>query len=70
MLYLPPYFPDFNPIELAFSQLKTWLRSAQARTHEALEQSLRDVIAWITKLDFGLLAAKTNPAEQGALRFG
>ncbi|WP_438831803.1 transposase [Hymenobacter coccineus] len=30
--YLPPYSPDFNFIELAFSKLKTWLRTAQART--------------------------------------
>lgn len=28
LLYLPPYSPDFNPIELAFSKLKTWLRTA------------------------------------------
>jgi transposase len=39
LLYLPPYSPDFNPIELAFSKLKTWLRTAQARTREALKQS-------------------------------
>ena len=37
LLYLPPYLPDFNPIELAFSKPKTWLRTAQARTREALE---------------------------------
>ena len=36
LLYLPPYSPDFNPIELAFSKLKTWLRTAQARTREAV----------------------------------
>lgn len=40
-LYLPPYSPDFNPIELAFSKLKTWLRTAQARTRDALEEALR-----------------------------
>ena len=34
-LYLPPYSPDFNPIERAFSKLKTWLRTAQARTRES-----------------------------------
>ena len=39
--YLPPYSPDFNPLELAFSKLKTWLRTAQARTREALEAALR-----------------------------
>ena len=28
LLYLPPHSPNFNPIELAFSKLKTWLRTA------------------------------------------
>ncbi len=32
LLYLPPYSPDFNPIELAFSKLKALLRKAAART--------------------------------------
>ena len=32
LLYLPPYSPDFMPIELAFSKLKTHLRTAVART--------------------------------------
>jgi transposase len=44
LLYLPPYSPDFNPIELAFSKLKAILRKAAARTiHElwdAIAQSL------------------------------
>ena len=37
--YLPPYSPDFNPIELAFSKLKTWLRTAKARTRDLLEEA-------------------------------
>ena len=32
LLYLPPYSPDFNPIEMAFSKLKAILRQAAART--------------------------------------
>lgn len=32
MLFLPPYSPDFNPIENAFSKLKSILRKAAART--------------------------------------
>lgn len=32
LLYLPPYSPDFNPIEMAFSKLKAFLRKAAART--------------------------------------
>jgi transposase len=36
LLYLPPYSPDLNPIEQVFAKLKTLLRSAAARTREAL----------------------------------
>jgi transposase len=38
--YLPPYSPDFNPIEQVFSQLKARLRAAASRTHETLVTSL------------------------------
>jgi transposase len=38
--YLPPYSPDLNPIELAFSKLKTHLRQAAARDLEALHSAL------------------------------
>jgi transposase len=51
LLYLPPYSPDFNPIELAFSKLKTWLRTAQARTREALESVIQAATDWITGHD-------------------
>ncbi len=36
LLYLPPYSPDFNPIENAFAKLKALLRQAAARTVEEL----------------------------------
>ena len=36
VLYLPPYSPDLNPIEQAFSKVKGLLRRAEARTREAL----------------------------------
>ncbi|MGI4834937.1 MAG: IS630 family transposase [Janthinobacterium lividum] len=51
LLYLPPYAPDFNPIELALSKLKTWLRTAQARTREALEATIQVAIEWINQQD-------------------
>ncbi|WP_343072344.1 IS630 family transposase [Roseibium litorale] len=35
-LFLPPYSPDLNPIELAFSKLKALIRKAAARTYEDL----------------------------------
>ena len=36
LIYLPPYSPDLNPIEMAFSKLKTLIRKAAARTYQAL----------------------------------
>ena len=32
--FLPPYSPDFNPIEMAFAKLKAFLRAARPRTYE------------------------------------
>ena len=49
--YLPPYSPDFNPIELAFSKLKNWPRTAQARAREALETAIQAASEWISPQD-------------------
>ena len=38
-LFLPPYSPDLNPIEMAFAKLKAHLRKAGARTFEDLIQA-------------------------------
>lgn len=48
LLYLPPYSPDFNPIEQAWSKLKQRLRGAKARTAEALEQAVAEALEAIT----------------------
>jgi transposase len=48
VLYLPPYSPDLNPIEKAWSKLKQILRSAKARTKEALEIAIAEAIRMIT----------------------
>lgn len=40
LVYLPPYSPDFNPIELAFAKLKSLLRREAARTVDALETTI------------------------------
>ena len=37
LLYLPVYLPDFNPIELAFSTIKAWLRTNRDRVNQELE---------------------------------
>ena len=40
LLYLPPYSPDYNPIEEAFSKIKGFLREVGARTREALVEAV------------------------------
>ena len=49
--HLPPYSPDLNPIEQAWSKLKTRLRAAGARSHKALEDALGPALATITAQD-------------------
>ena len=48
LIYLPPYSPDFNPIEQAWSKVKQILRSLKARTAEALEAAVAEALAAIT----------------------
>ena len=43
LIFLPPYSPDLNPIEMAFSKLKTLIRKAAARTYEALWKQVGEV---------------------------
>jgi transposase len=48
LLYLPPYSPDFNPIEQAWSKVKQILRSLKARTADTLESAVAEALAAIT----------------------
>jgi len=48
VLYLPPYSPDLNPIEKAWSKLKQLLRSAKARSRDELENAIVEAIRLIT----------------------
>jgi transposase len=50
-VYLPPYSPDFNPIEQAFSKLKASLRRAEARTREALIEAMGAALSTISAQD-------------------
>jgi len=43
VIYLPPYSPDFNPIEMVFSKLKTLIRKAKMRTVETLWNKLGEL---------------------------
>ena len=43
ILFLPPYSPDLNPIEMAFSKLKAHLRKAAARTIDALWKAVGQI---------------------------
>jgi transposase len=51
LLYLPPYSPDSNPIEQAFSQLKGLLRKTGGRTREALVEAMDRALEALTASD-------------------
>lgn len=51
LLFLPPYSPDFTPIEQAFSKIKAVLRRIGARTTEALWDAMRVAVEAITRED-------------------
>jgi transposase len=51
LFYLPRYSPDRNPIEQAFSKLKTLLRKENARTLEAVEQAVGRVLTKLTAME-------------------
>jgi len=48
LLFLPPYSPDFNPIEMAFSKLKALLRKAAERTVEGLWSAIGRLVDAVT----------------------
>lgn len=50
-MFLPAYSPDFNPIEMMWSKVKSRLRSAEARTHPELLEAIRLALASITPDD-------------------
>lgn len=51
-IYLPPYSPDFSPIENFWSKVKSLLRSWGARTYQALEEALVQAYSLVTEQDF------------------
>lgn len=51
VLFLPPYSPDLNPIEMMWSKIKALLRKAAARTHEELLSALCAALNKVTASD-------------------
>jgi len=50
-LYLPPYLPDFNPIEMVFAKLKTSLRWAAKRPIQALWEKIGSLLDSFSPLE-------------------
>jgi transposase len=51
LVYLPPYSPDLNPIEEAFAKVKGLMRRAEARTHEALVETMGKALGAVSARD-------------------
>jgi transposase len=51
VIWLPPYSPDFSPIELMWSKVKTYLRKVKARSQEELEKAIAESLETITLSD-------------------
>jgi len=51
VIWLSPYSPDFSPIELMWSKIKTRMRAAKARTREELESAFKAALGLVTESD-------------------
>jgi transposase len=51
LLFLPPYSPDLNPIEQAFSKIKSIVRKAGARTRGALDEAIGEALSTVSPED-------------------
>ena len=51
LVFLPPYSPDFNPIEEAFSKVKAFLRRVKARSFEALVEATGVALSAVSERD-------------------
>ncbi len=65
VLYLPPYSPDLNPIELCWSKLKAILKELGARTHDALDAAIRRAMDLIGRSDaVGRARSRREPNQR------
>lgn len=51
LVFLPPYSPDLNPIEMVFSKIKQRLRSLALRTQDALWEAMQSTLDTVTPSD-------------------
>jgi transposase len=58
--YLPPYSPDLNPIEQAFSKIKAMLRKSAARSITALTKAIRKILASISPTECAAYLANSG----------
>ena len=65
LLYLPPYSPDLNPIEMAFAKLKGLLRAEAARTVEALWAAVARALARFPPAECGRYLAHCGYGRSG-----
>lgn len=68
LLYLPPYSPDLNSIEEAFSKIKGLLRKAEARAREALIEAMGEALSAVTGSDVRGYFAHCGYGPGGQLR--
>ena len=65
VVYLPPYSPDFNPIEQVFSKIKNELRRRELRTIPELEDAFGESLDWITQEEAAHFFQNSGYALQG-----
>jgi transposase len=58
VVYLPPYSPDLNPIEMMWSKVKAHLRKAKARTRQALDDAIAAALCLVSQTDISGWFAK------------
>jgi hypothetical protein len=61
VMYLPPYSPDFNPIELAFSSIKAYVRRTGELAREDADQAIDDTYVYVH-----LIEAAFSVTSEGA----
>ena len=63
VIYLPPYSPDLNPIEMMWSKMKAYLRKVKARTKDMLQEEIAaalesitvsDILAWFAENGYSI----------------